>query len=111
MNEFLIFVNEHIPEIVSYALIIVGYMLYFFVKAGAKKGANSIKTLFKEKSEMIENTDKSMRKFVDDKYEPIISMYNKLEKENNILKEKVNKQEKTLKILLEGDENGRNENQ
>lgn len=103
MNDFLIFVNEHIPDIISYVLIIIGYMFYFFVKIGAKKGMNSIRTLFKEKSSIIENTDKSMRDFVNDRYSDLEKCCNLLSKENELLKHKYDKIEKALNILIGGD--------
>lgn len=111
MENFVTFVNEHIPEIVSYALIVIGYMLYFFVKAGARKGANSIKALFKEKSAMIDETDKNIRKFVGEKYDPILLTCDNLEKENKILRERLDKQEKALNILIGGLSDERNKSE
>lgn len=58
------YIQEHIPIIVSYALTLLAYALYFIVKMKASKIGKGMTLLVKEKTEKVDKQEEALRQLV-----------------------------------------------
>lgn len=56
MENVLQYLQEHLPTIVNYLLTVLGYTLYFIVQAKVTKSDRSLKVLFKDRVQHVDET-------------------------------------------------------
>lgn len=104
MEEILNFINEKLPVIISYVLIVLGYIYQFFIKTRVKKNYNLFHNIVK--NEARENEARS-RRIVDSTVdelkkakEALIKEKERLEKEYAELKNKVEAVTQACQLLV-----------
>lgn len=102
MEEFLVFAEEHIPTIVLYALTIIVYVLYLIVSITSSKRGKFLTTLFKEKSEKIDETDTALRNDMRSELDAAKKAYDDAVNEIADLKIRLDNAEKALQDYLGG---------
>lgn len=110
MEEFLVFVEEHIPTIVLYALTIVVYVLYLVVSITSSKRGKFLTNLFKEKSQKIDETDNALRNDIRAELDAAKKAYDDAVNEIADLKIRLNNAEKALQDYLSGKREVENDN-
>lgn len=110
MDEFLVFVKEHVPTIILYALTIIVYVLYLIVSITSSKRGRFLTNLFKEKSQKIDDTDTALRNDMRAELDAAKKAYNDAVNEIANLKIRLDNAEKALQDYLGGKREVENDN-
>ena len=102
MEEFLMFVEEHVPTIVLYALTIIVYVLYLIISITSSKRGKFLTNLFKEKSQKIDETDTALRKDMRSELDAAKKAYDNAVNEIADLKIRLENAERALQDYLGG---------
>lgn len=102
MDEFLVFVKEHVPTIILYALTIIVYVLYLIVSITSSKRGRFLTNLFKEKSQKIDDTDTALRNDMRAELDAAKKAYDDAVNEIANLKVRLDNAEKALQDYLSG---------
>lgn len=90
MEEIRQWITNNLPELISYILNFIFYILFFLYKHKVISTKNTLGVLFKEKTSEVDNTDKALRKDMKVQEEKI-----------QLLEQEITHLTKVISILLE----------
>ena len=100
MEEIMVFINERLPEIISFLLIFIGYLYQFFIKADVRKNYKLFHNITKNESKAFEgklvDSEKRSKDLIDSTVKELNEAKAELEKE----KQRIQKEHEELKTQL-----------
>lgn len=103
MEQFILFLEKNVPEIVVTIVSVLCYILYFIITMNVKKNKKGIHTLVKEKVNYIDSENSNLSKVVNHCKEELENNYRVLQEKVSTLEKKVTLQEEIIKILIDGE--------
>lgn len=110
MEQMILFSQENVPEIITYAFSILCYILYFIIKSRVSKSGKNLRTLVKEKISYIDTENSNLMQNVKEDVTKIVTRdihtnrrLESLELEILDLKKQLKKQERMLISMIEED--------